>query len=44
MWQRRKKQQLTPDQVNRLDQLGFSWDPFAEQWEVTGCTFLGHPM
>jgi superfamily II DNA or RNA helicase len=31
--QRQKKHQLTPDQVRRLGSLGFSWDPFAEQWE-----------
>jgi superfamily II DNA or RNA helicase len=31
--QRFKKDNLTPDQVKRLDQLGFSWDPFADQWE-----------
>ena len=24
---------LTLDQINRLNALGFSWDPFAEQWE-----------
>ena len=31
--QRTKKRQLTLDQINRLNALGFSWDPFAEQWE-----------
>ncbi len=31
--QRTKKEDLTPDQIRRLDSLGFSWDPFAEQWE-----------
>ena len=31
--QRTKKRQLTLDQIARLKALGFSWDPFAEQWE-----------
>ena len=31
--QRSKKEDLTPDQIRRLDRLGFSWDPYAEQWE-----------
>jgi superfamily II DNA or RNA helicase len=31
--QRQKKGQLSPDQVKRLEDMGFSWDPFAEQWE-----------
>ena len=31
--QRSKKEGLTPDQIRRLDRLGFSWDPYAEQWE-----------
>ena len=31
--QRLKKDWLTPDQLNRLNKLGFSWDPHAEQWE-----------
>ena len=31
--QRRNKEGLTPDQIRRLDRLGFSWDPYAEQWE-----------
>jgi superfamily II DNA or RNA helicase len=31
--QRSKKEGLTPDRVKRLDRLGFSWDPRAEQWE-----------
>jgi superfamily II DNA or RNA helicase len=31
--QRRKKDRLTPDQVKRLNSLGFSWDPHAELWE-----------
>jgi fermentation-respiration switch protein FrsA (DUF1100 family) len=33
--QRTKKRQLTLDQINRLNALGFSWDPFAEQWDLT---------
>ena len=28
-----KKGQLTPERIQRLDDLGFVWDPFAEQWE-----------
>jgi superfamily II DNA or RNA helicase len=31
--QRSKKEDLTPDQIKRLDSLGFSWDPFADAWE-----------
>jgi len=31
--QRFKEDSLTPDQLKRLNTLGFSWDPFAEQWE-----------
>ena len=31
--QRARKKRLTPDQIKRLDNLGFSWDPIAEQWE-----------
>ena len=31
--QRSIKGSLTPDQVNRLNSLGFSWDPYVEQWE-----------
>ena len=31
--QRTKKDKLTPDQLKRLNSLGFSWDPIAEQWE-----------
>jgi hypothetical protein len=31
--QRQKKRHLSPDQVKRLEDMGFSWDPFAEQWE-----------
>jgi len=32
--QRTKRDTLSPEQVQRLDQLGFSWDPFAESWET----------
>jgi DNA-binding TFAR19-related protein (PDSD5 family) len=31
--QRSRKKSLTQDQTKRLDSLGFSWDPFADQWE-----------
>jgi superfamily II DNA or RNA helicase len=31
--QRMKKAKLTPDRVKRLDDLGFSWDARADQWE-----------
>ena len=31
--QRQKKAQLSPSQVNRLNSLGFSWDPIRDQWE-----------
>ena len=31
--QRAFKNRLTPDQIKRLDSLGFSWDPLSEQWE-----------
>ena len=31
--QRRKRGQLTPDRIRRLDSIGFSWDPFAEAWD-----------
>lgn len=30
--QRQKADQLSPDKIKRLDSLGFSWDPFLEQW------------
>ena len=30
--QRQKKKDLSKDQINRLDSLGFSWDPKNEQW------------
>ena len=35
MRQRRRKARLLPDQVKRLDSLGFTWDPFSEQWEAS---------
>jgi hypothetical protein len=31
--QRRKKLMLSPEQITRLNQLGYSWDLFAEEWE-----------
>jgi superfamily II DNA or RNA helicase len=31
--QRTHKERLTPDQLKRLDSLGFVWDPHAERWE-----------
>ena len=31
--QRAIKKNLRPDQIERLNSLGFSWDPLTEQWE-----------
>ena len=31
--QRSRKKGLAPDQLKRLNSLGFSWDPHADQWE-----------
>jgi superfamily II DNA or RNA helicase len=31
--QRHKREILTQSQISRLDTLGFSWNPFSEQWE-----------
>ena len=31
--QRYKKSSLSPDKVQRLDEIGFVWDPIGEQWE-----------
>jgi superfamily II DNA or RNA helicase len=31
--QRQTKMQLSNEQVRRLDALGFSWDPYSEDWE-----------
>jgi superfamily II DNA or RNA helicase len=36
MWvsrQRKKRPQLSEDQLKRLDSLGFCWDPLSEQWD-----------
>jgi len=32
--QREKKDQLTVEQIRRLDELHFSWDPHSENWEI----------
>ena len=37
--QRQKRDKLSPGQVQRLDQLGFSWDPLSEAW-ATGFAAL----
>ena len=31
--QRRRKEQLTPDRMKRLNSMGFIWDPIAERWK-----------
>jgi hypothetical protein len=31
--QRLKKEGLTPDRIKRLNEINFSWEPLAEQWE-----------
>jgi predicted helicase len=31
--QRGKKDKLTPERIQRIDALGFAWEPHAEQWE-----------
>ena len=31
--QRRNKNNLSTDKLERLNQIGFSWDPFADKWE-----------
>ena len=33
VWQRGNKNRLDDEQIARLDALGFSWDPYKEQWE-----------
>jgi len=33
--QRRKNHKLSPEQITRLNELGFSWDPLAEDWETS---------
>jgi hypothetical protein len=32
--QRKKKNGLTPDKLKRLNSIGFSWDPLADDWEA----------
>jgi superfamily II DNA or RNA helicase len=32
-YQRAHKEELKPDQLRRLNSLGFSWDPIADDWE-----------
>jgi predicted GNAT family N-acyltransferase len=32
--QRSRKERLSPEQIQRLNGLGFSWDPLAEAWEA----------
>jgi hypothetical protein len=32
--QRQRKVRLTADKIGKLDSLGFSWDPFSEQWDI----------
>ena len=39
-WQRKKKDRLTPGQIERLNSLGFDWDPIAEQWEQAFAALL----
>jgi hypothetical protein len=31
--QRHNKERLSSDRIKRLETIGFSWDPFSEQWE-----------
>ncbi len=31
--QRKHKSKLSPERINRLDSIGFSWDPHGELWE-----------
>jgi superfamily II DNA or RNA helicase len=31
--QRQRKRRLSPERIQRLDSLGFSWDPLTDQWE-----------
>jgi hypothetical protein len=42
--QRQKKQRLSPNQVKRLEGLGFSWDPFSERWEEGYATLIKFKM
>ena len=32
--QRQKKSSLSEDRINRLDELGFVWDPYSDDWEL----------
>jgi superfamily II DNA or RNA helicase len=32
--QRHKKATLTPDQIRKLESIGFTWNPLVEQWNV----------
>jgi hypothetical protein len=36
----RDKGKLDPERIKRLDSIGFSWDPFAEDWENGFCLLL----
>jgi hypothetical protein len=42
--QRQKKQRLSPNQIKRLEGLGFCWDPFAERWEEGYATLIKFKM
>ena len=37
--QRSKKDKLTPERIERLDALGFVWDPFKERWKKASISF-----
>jgi superfamily II DNA or RNA helicase len=32
-YQRRAKENLSPERIQRLDELGFVWEPFGDDWE-----------
>ena len=40
--QRSRKEKLTPDQIKRLNLLGFSWDPQEEDWDEAFNTLKKH--